>query len=105
MRNALNHRANITGNTTVYTSLNNGTQLIAGNPASVVSLKPFNPFTASPIKCTLPSDQVANCGTSQNANYLLGPAFGQSTGTATTFSQNGQYQLPRTYLYAIGARF
>ena len=108
VRNALNHHANITGNRTVYTSLNNGTQLDANNPLNpsmIVTLKPFNPFTSSPIRCTLPTSLVANCASAQNANYLLGPAFGQSTGTATTFSQNGQYQLPRTYLYAIGARF
>jgi outer membrane receptor protein involved in Fe transport len=106
VRNALNHRANITGNTTVYTSLNNGTQLDANNPlnpTTVVTLKPFNPFTQSPVQCPV-GTAPANCA-ALGANYLIGPAFGQSTGTATTFSQNGQYQLPRTYLYAIGARF
>jgi hypothetical protein len=36
---------------------------------------------------------------------MLGPTFGQSANAFTTFSQNGSFQLPRTYLYAIGARF
>lgn len=92
VRNALNHRANIGGNTTVRT-----------NQTANSGLSAFNPFTQSPIEC--PRGAVAATCTALGANYQLGPQFGQATGTATTFAQNGQYQLPRTYLYAIGARF
>jgi len=92
IRNALNHQANIGGNTTVFTNQNAGHGLLA-----------FNPFTQTPIQC--PTNATAATCTSLGANYQLGPSFGQSTGSATTFSQNGNYQLPRTYLYSIGARF
>ncbi|MEA2236592.1 MAG: hypothetical protein QOC81_1316 [Thermoanaerobaculia bacterium] len=93
MRNAFNHRANVGGNTTVFTNQNAGRGLSA-----------FNPFTQSPIQC--PTGAPAATCTALGANYQLNTTFGKSTGTPTTFSStNGQYQLPRTYLYAIGARF
>jgi len=103
VRNALNHHANIGGNTTVYTSLNNGTPLNGADATQVVNLRPFNPFTQSPVQCPV-GTPAANCA-ALGANYLLSPSFGQSVGTPTTFSQNGNYQLPRTYLYAVGMRF
>jgi hypothetical protein len=92
VRNAFDHKANIAGNTTVFTNQNAGKGLAA-----------FNPFTQTPIQC--PTGATAATCTSLGANYQLGSSFGQSTGTATTFSQLGQYQLPRTYLYSVGARF
>ncbi|HSY49527.1 MAG TPA: carboxypeptidase regulatory-like domain-containing protein [Thermoanaerobaculia bacterium] len=92
IRNALNHQANISGNTTVFTNQNGGHGLLA-----------FNPFTQSPIQC--PTNASAATCTALGANYQLGPTFGQSTGSATTFAQNGNYQLPRTYLYSVGMRF
>ena len=91
VRNALNHRATLGGNAFVLTSQN------------TVGFANFNPLTQSPIECPQGA-AIATC-TAMKANYQLGPLFGQATGTPTTFSQNGQYQLPRTYLYAIGARF
>jgi hypothetical protein len=92
MRNSLNHKANISGNTTVFTNQNAGRGLAA-----------FNPFTQSPIQC--PTGASAATCTALGANYQLNTTFGQSTGSPTTFSQNGNYQLPRTILYAVGARF
>jgi len=92
VRNAFDHKANISGNTTVFTNQNAGKGLLA-----------FNPFTQTPIQC--PTGAAAATCTALGANYQLGSSFGQSTGTATTFSQLGQYQLPRTYLYSVGARF
>jgi outer membrane receptor protein involved in Fe transport len=92
IRNTFNHRANVGGNTTVFTNQNAGKGLAA-----------FNPFTQTPIQC--PTGASAATCTTLGANYQFNTTFGQSTGTATTFSQAGNYQLPRTYLYAIGARF
>jgi len=91
VRNAFNHKAVLGGNSLVLTSQNNA------------NFANFNPFTQSPIECPQ-GTALATCK-AMGANYQLGPQFGQAVGTATTFSQNGNYQLPRTYLYAIGARF
>lgn len=91
VRNAFNHKAVLGGNTFVRTSQN------------TAGFANFNPFTQSPIECPQGA-LIATC-TAMKANYQLGPLFGQANGTPTTFSQGGNYQLPRTYLYAIGARF
>ena len=91
VRNALNHKATIGGNSVVNTNFTNSNFL------------PFNPFTQSPKECPRGA-ALADCK-AMGANYQLGPLFGQPNGTATTFSQAGNFQLPRTYLYAIGARF
>ena len=91
IRNTFNRRAVIGGNTTVLTNQNSA------------NLAPFNPFTQSPIQCPT-GTPLATCKT-LGANYQLNTTFGQSNGTPTTFTQNGNYQLPRTYLYSIGARF
>ncbi len=91
VRNAFNHKAVLGGNTLVNTSATNA------------NFANFNPFTQSPKECPQGAP-LADCK-AMGANYQLGPQFGQAIGTATTFSQGGNYQLPRTYLYAIGARF
>jgi len=78
VRNVFNRIAVLGGSTQVLTNQNSS------------SLKVFNPFTQSPV---------------EGVNYALASNFGKATGTATTFSQVGNYQLPRTWLYAIGARF
>jgi hypothetical protein len=94
----------IGGNTSVSTNQNSS------------NLAPFNPFTQSPVQCTTPTvaqcpTAVVNGKTTPITNYFLGTAtstptlFGARGTTATTFSQNGSFQLPRTYLYSIGARF
>ena len=92
VRNALNHRAVLGVGTTVRTNQTAGSGLL-----------PFNPFTQSPIEC--PRGQSAAQCTALGANYQFSTGFGVEGGTPTTFSQAGSYQLPRTYLYAIGARF
>jgi len=102
VRNAFNHKAILGVVTTVLTNQN-----------SSANLAPFNPFTQTPIQCTAAS--VSQCPKDSagkpTTNYFLGtsanPAipFGASSGTPTTFSQNGSFQLPRTYLYAVGVRF
>ena len=91
VRNMFNRLAVTSGNTTVLTNQNSA------------NLAPFNPFTQSPIECPR-GTALATCKT-LGANYQLNTTFGQSNGSATTFSQTGNYQLPRTYLYAIGMRF
>ena len=103
VRNALNHRANIGGNTTVYTSLNNGSSG-RGQCNSVVNLEPFNPFTQSPVAAR-PRNRLANCNATQGANYLLGPHSASRPVRPPRSRRTVNYQLPRTYLYAIGARF
>jgi len=104
VRNAFNRKAVLSGNTQVLTAQNNGATVVRPDGStSVVALLPFNPFTQSPKECPKETP-AANCA-AMGANFQLTPTFGQSNGTATTFSQNGNYQLPRTYLYAIGARF
>jgi hypothetical protein len=90
VRNALNHKSVLGGNSTVLTNQNSS------------ALKVFNPFTQSPVECPK-GTPLASCPA--NANFQLNSTFGQAVGTATTFSQAGNYQLPRTWLYAIGARF
>jgi hypothetical protein len=92
VRNAFNHIAVLGGSTTVRTNQTAGSGLVA-----------FNPFTQTPIEC--PKGASAATCTGLGANFQFATNFGQATGTATTFSQVGNYQLPRTYLYAIGARF
>jgi hypothetical protein len=73
---------------------------VLGGQTQVVVLSAFNPFTTTPVEC---AKGLTTCPA--NANFQLNSNFGKAVGTATTFSQNGNYQLPRTYLYAIGARF
>lgn len=99
VRNALNHKAVLGVVTTVLTNQNSS------------RLGVFNPFTQTPIQCT--TALVTQCPLSATGvpltNYYLGTAagaaFGSAGTTATTFSQNGSFQLPRTYLYAVGMRF
>jgi outer membrane receptor protein involved in Fe transport len=97
VRNAFNRKAVISGNTLVSTAL------VADPGKNTSSFAPFNPFTQTPKECPR-GTALADCA-AMGANFQLGPSFGQSNGTATTFSQNGNYQLPRTYLFSVGARF
>jgi len=92
VRKAFNHKAVLGVGTVVRTNQTTGSGLL-----------PFNPFTQSPIQC--PTGQTAAQCTALGANYQFSTGFGVAAGTPTTFSQAGSYQLPRTYLYAIGARF
>jgi hypothetical protein len=92
VRNLLNHRSSVSVVTTVRTNSTAGSGLLA-----------FNPFTQSPIEC--PKGQTAAQCTALGANYQLASTFGTGNLTPTTFSAAGSFQLPRTYVYAIGARF
>jgi len=92
VRNLLNHRSTVAVVSTVRTNQTANSGLLA-----------FNPFTQSPIEC--PKGQTAAQCTALGANYQLAPTFGTANTTPTTFSQAGGFQLPRTYVYAIGARF
>jgi len=97
VRNAFNHSAVLGGSTLVRTAA------VADPGKTTSSFAPFNPFTQSPIQCPQGAP-LADCK-AMGANWQLDTTFGQATNTATTFSQAGNFQLPRTYLYAIGARF
>ena len=98
VRNAFNRHAVVSGNTTVYTAANAPRSLY---PAGTFAT--FNPFTQTPIEC--PRGNTPDQCKAMGANYQVASQFGKSNGTPTTFSQNGNYQLPRTYLYSVGVRF
>jgi hypothetical protein len=104
VRNIFNRLAVISPNATVITAQNNGARVTRPDGTqSIVNLLPFNPFTQTPKEC--PQDTpAANCA-ALGANYQLGPIFGQSANSPTTFTQGGSFQLPRTFLYSVGARF
>ena len=55
----------------------------AGNQNPAGTMQPFNPFTSQPV---------------QGVNYELGPDFGRALEAA-------DFQLPRTFTFAIGFRF
>ncbi len=99
VRNAFNNKAALSGNTLVLTNVNGGTNPVNKLPYFAT----FNPFKDTPKECPK-GTALADCQ-AMGANFQLGSSFGVVGGTATTFSQNGSIQLPRTYLYAIGARF
>src|SRR4051794_1172460 len=103
VRNVFNHIA-VTGvNTQILTAQNNGAKITRPDLTfSFVNLLPFNPFTDKPVECS--GTDASKCA-AQGANFMRGPTFGQSNNSFTSFSQAGSFQLPRTYLYAIGARF
>jgi hypothetical protein len=91
VRNVFNHLAVTGGNTTVLTATNSA------------NLAPFNPFTTKPVQC--PTGTALTDCKAMGANYQFSTAFGKTNGTPTTFTQNGNYQLPRTYLFSAGVRF
>jgi outer membrane receptor protein involved in Fe transport len=91
VRNAFDRKAVLNGNTLVNTAATNS------------NFTAFNPFTQTPLECPRGA-ALATCKT-MGANYQLGSAFGTVINTATTFSQNGNFQLPRTYLFSAGVRF
>lgn len=91
VRNVFNQIADIGGDSTVFTAANAGRGLSA-----------FNPFTTAPIEC--PQGSTAAQCTALGANWMKGPNFGKPL-SDTTFTTQGSYQLPRTYLVSFGARF
>ncbi len=75
--NAFNNQAQTNGNTTVSI------------------LKAFNPFTETPV---------------EGVNWKKGSRFGQPRNPTTSaganlIAPNGDFQLPRTYYFSLGARF
>ena len=75
--NAFNNQAQTNGNTTIRI------------------LKPFNPFTETPV---------------EGVNWAKGSNFGKPRNPTTSaganlLAPNGDFQLPRTYLISVGARF
>lgn len=77
MFNAFNNDAQISGNTTIETSIN--------RPADYAA---FNPFTTTPTFGARKS----------GANWGYGPLYGQATAA-------GHYQAPRSYRVSFGVRF
>jgi hypothetical protein len=96
MTNVFNEHGAINVNQTVYTSGNSGKGLVA-----------FNAFTTAPIEC--PQGNTAAQCTAMGANWQKGPNFGKAQNATTPagypFTVNGDYQMPRTFLLSVGARF
>ena len=80
-----------------------GGNTLVNTAATNSNFTAFNPFTQTPLECPR-GTALASCK-AMGANYQLGSAFGTVINTATTFSQNGNFQLPRTYLFSAGVRF
>ena len=59
-------------------------------------LKPFNPFTDTPVEC--PKGALATVCSQMGANWQKAPTFGQGL-------SKDAYQTPRTYRAAVGVRF
>jgi hypothetical protein len=59
-------------------------------------LKPFNPFTETPVEC--PQGAAAATCEQMGAHWQKGQNFGQPTSEAS-------YQLPRTFRVSVGVRF
>ena len=88
--NAFNNQAQTNGNT------------------SVRIYNPFNPFTDNPTEC--PQGTAAAACVAQGFNWGKGPNFGKPRNPTTSaganlIAPNGDFQLPRTYLLSLGARF
>ncbi|HEY4639903.1 MAG TPA: TonB-dependent receptor [Thermoanaerobaculia bacterium] len=99
LRNAFNEQASVSGDTTVFTNRSSG------------NLLAFNPFTETPVECPNVAANYtsgapnANC-LALGANFMKGPNFGKGrAGVPTTFTQAGDWQLPRTFLISAGVRF
>jgi hypothetical protein len=91
LRNAFNRKGITNVNTTVNT-----------NKQSSSTFRSFNPFTDTPIEC--PQGAAATQCKAMGANWQKGKNFGKAV-NGTTFSSQGDYQLPRTFLISAGAKF
>jgi len=83
--NVFNRQGLVAFDEEVLTSLDTGS-----------GLKPFNPFTDTPVECPQ-RNTPAQC-TAMNANFQRGPNFGQA-------ATESDYQTPRTYRLSLGVRF
>jgi len=94
--NVFNQQGVVNVNTSVYTSRD-----------ADKGLSPFNPFTSQPIEC--PQGASAATCTEMGANWQKAPTFGTPLNATTPanypFTVNGDYQMPRTFLLSVGARF
>ncbi|PYQ51531.1 MAG: hypothetical protein DMF59_07530, partial [Acidobacteria bacterium] len=73
------------------------TAVITSRSAGLASgLKPFNPFTDTPVEC--PRGAAASVCSQMGANWQKAPTFGQGL-------SKDAYQTPRTYRAAVGVRF
>ena len=80
----------------INTSVNTG----KGTAPDARGLVRFNPFTGSPVECPQ-GDTKAQC-TALGANWQKSLAFGTPTSGSSTAPS---YQIPRTWLVTLGARF
>lgn len=89
MTNVLNKHGVINPDATVFTR----------RTSSARGLKPFNPFTDTPVECQRQADggTAATCS-AMGANYQKADTFGKPVGVSS-------YQTPRTYSFAAGLRF
>jgi outer membrane receptor protein involved in Fe transport len=99
LRNVFNEQAALAGDTSIFTN------------RSSSNLLAFNPFTQTPVECPNVAANYtdgapnANC-LAMGANWMKGPSFGKArSSNPTTFTQAGDYQLPRTFLISAGVRF
>ncbi len=88
LRNAFNEHGAVSVDSTVLTRKQSACRYINTAGASV-RCDAFDPFTDKPVL---------------GKNYQLGPSFGKPV-RDTTFLVQGDYQLPRTYLISVGAKF
>jgi hypothetical protein len=86
--NAFNNQAAINVNTTVRTATSSACiQTVGANIGKRCAA--FNPFTDTPV---------------EGVNFVKGASFGQPV-NPTNASTGGDFQLPRTYRFSVGARF
>jgi outer membrane receptor protein involved in Fe transport len=93
--NAFNNQAQINGNTTGILTSKSASCIQNVGPNAGQRCQAFNPFTTTPV---------------EGVNYRYTAAFGAPRTPTTTagtnlLAPNGDYQLPRTYLFSFGARF
>jgi outer membrane receptor protein involved in Fe transport len=72
------------------------TTIFTRRTSSTRGLRPFNPFTETPIEC--PQDAVAATCTQMGAHWQKGPNFGKPFGVSS-------FQIPTTYSFTAGIRF
>ncbi|MCU1348185.1 MAG: hypothetical protein JWO56_1215 [Acidobacteria bacterium] len=98
--NTFNNQAQINGNTTIR----NGSRCTAEIGHACTA---FNPFTTTPVENV--NWARSNGGRAANPSSTA-PGFGDARNPTTSaganlLAPNGDFQLPRTYLFSVGARF
>ena len=79
-------------NTTVRTATTSLCRQGSNGPTPGARCLPFNPFTETPV---------------EGVHWVKGPLFGQPVNPTSgePFGGAGDFQLPRTYRFSLGARF